>query len=374
MSDQYTPFPGQAGGFPHAGGAFPQQGAAPAGGLPAPGPGGAFGGNPPAARSTPPTPSAGGSKPAPATKTSRKKVVKDEKPPTKRLINRQIGIAAIFALLAGLVVAYLVTAESDTVFVVRTQSDITAGTSLSGSLLEAAELPAEAVEPNTYTAASAQEALDAALDDLDGTVTQFPLPAKAQIRSDQFGLQANLGQELDPTERLVSIQASVGTSVAGALSPGDRVDIIGATDGWTRVVAYDVPIVSITVSEDRYNSVADRQSTDKDVNPDELLPGNPVPGIYVLRLPAELVPSVVNWNESATLYLIYRGADAVTVPGQDSQLGGPGTAPALDPLRLSDTNNGVPYPSGNGEEPTGQDAPDVETGDVDDTDVDQAQD
>jgi Flp pilus assembly protein CpaB len=260
--------------------------------------------------------------PAPASRSAKKSRKKEEgKAPTKRAVSRSVVLATVFALLAGGFAYMTLNSAGDPVYVVRAADDIAAGTRITESHLEAVLLPPEAVEPNTFTAETGDAAIEEAVSELEGTVAQFPLGAKTQIRSDQFGLQVSLGAQLAPNERLVSIQASVGTAVAGALRVGDRVDIIGATDQWTSVVAYDVPIVAITVSEDRYNSVADRQTADPAVSPGEVLPGDPVPGIYVVRVPAELVPVLLNWNESATLHLAYRGAGAQTVVVPDNRLG-----------------------------------------------------
>lgn len=339
MSD-YTPFPGSGGAFPPQGnpaGGFPQAGGGPAaGGFPQ---GGAAGGGfpqagPPAPRAQAP---AGRTREAEAPPKSRRgekapkgpKAPKEQtgKPVTKRLFSRQVIFAVVFALIAALAVLQFLKGADDNRFVVRATADIAAGTAVSGVLLEAAELPADAIEPNTFSADTAEEALAAALEEVTGVVTQYPLSAKAQIRSDQFGLQATLGAELTATERLVSVRASVGTSVAGGLVVGDRVDIIGAADGVTRVVAYNVPIMSITVSEERYDSVADQQSADKDVSAGEVLPGNPVPGIYVVKVPAEIVPALLNWNESAVLYMAYRPAGAVDVIVPDNYLSDPAVIP-----------------------------------------------
>lgn len=323
MSDNHPTFPGTGGGFPTGpagGGAFPAQG------MPAAGPGFPQAGPPvggPSPRAGAAAAPAGRSRPGKSSRSEKSKGNKDtaDKPVTKRLVSRQVLFAGIFALLAGGAVVWYLGGSGGTQYVVRSASDIAAGTPISRELLEAAELPADALEPDSFTADSAEGALDKAMEELDGVVSQYPLAKKSQLREGQFGLQATLGAEMDPSERLVSIQASVGTSVAGALSAGDRVDIIGAADGLTRVVAYNVPIMSITVSEEQYNSVADQQSADKDVKAGDILPGNPVPGIYVLKLPAAAVPGVLNWNESATLYLSYRAPNSIDVEMSDSTLG-----------------------------------------------------
>lgn len=336
MTDSFGAFPGTPGA---GGGGFPPQG--PPGSFVATPAQGAFGAGTPAPRAQAPAPtpappsrgrgSAGGVKggrqdKAPGEAKSGKK---GTKPPTKRIMSRQVIIALVFALVASGVVLKVLGDTTDGQYVVRASADIAANTPVSGSLLEAAKLDKDAIEPNAFVGDSAEEALENALEELQGVVTQYPLASKSQLRADQFGLQATLGADLLPTERLVSIRASVGTAVAGGLVVGDRVDVIGATDGLTRTVAYNVPIMSITVSEERYDSVADQQSTDKDITAGELLPGNPVPGIYVVKVPADLVPSLLNWNESATLYLSYRPAQGADVVVPDNHLTDPALAPSV---------------------------------------------
>lgn len=322
MSDSFGNFPsagpGPGGGYP-GGGGRPGGGGHPGVGGPSPRSGPIPGSGP----AVGPLPGSGvGQRPAQSSPSQKRRSTKESegKKPTKRLISRQVIIATIFALIAGVVVVFMLTDEPAHQYVVRTTTDVPAGTALSAGLLEATALPNDAIEPNAFTSDTGEAALEEALEELEGTVTQFPLPAKSQIRSDQFGFQATLGAGLAPNERLVSIRATVSTAVAGGLSVGDHVDIFGATDGRSRIVAYDVPIMSITVSEDGYNSVADQQAADPELRPEDALPADPVPGIYVVKVPAEILPTIINWNESASLYLAYRGADAISIPVEDSDL------------------------------------------------------
>lgn len=230
-----------------------------------------------------------------------------DKPPTRRAVKRQFVVAAIFALVAGGAVTYTVTsAGPQGTYVVRTKAGVSPGLAIDGANLEAVQLPLSAIEPNTITDAAPQAALDKAVAALKGVVPQFPLAPHTQIHPDQFGAQLNLGQPLAGTERLMSIHASVGTSVAGMIKPGDRVDIIGTKNGGARLIATNVPIVTVTVSEDRFNSVADAQSADKDVKASDVLPGDPVPGIYVIRVPGEKVTELAASDASAPLYLVLR--------------------------------------------------------------------
>lgn len=324
MSENFSPFPGSVPGGPPPGGP-PQGGPAPRSGPVGPGPLGPGPGHGPGPGMPSGGPAGGPGRaspvasPPPAVNKSRRDD-KKEKKPTKRTISRNLLLTIIFAVVAGGLTLFILSDEDDFEYVIRALNDIPAGTAVSGSLLEAAPLTVEAIEPNAFKAPTAEEALELALEEIEGTVTQYPLPAKTQLRADQFGLQATLGQELEPNERLVSVRATVSTAVAGGLIPGDYVDIIGATDGHARVVAYNVPIMSVTASEERYDSVSDAQAADPDLRPGEVLPSDPVPGIYVVKVPVEVVPTLLNWNESATLNLAYRGADSISVPLPDSSL------------------------------------------------------
>lgn len=329
MSDSFQ-FPGQPGsagsfpsqpapsaGFPQAGGGFPPAAGGFSAATPARGPISA-----PPGRAPEQAPSKGSRR----SKEKKAKEPKPAKPVTRRLISRQVGIAAVFAVVASGAVWFQLSGTDGAQYVVRVSSDLAAGAPVTADSLEAVTLPAAAIEPGTFTASSKDAALDKALDALDGVVAQYPLAARSQLREASFGLQPTLGQDLAPTERLVSITASVASSVAGGLSVGDHVDIFGASDGVSTLIASNVPITAISVSEDGWDSVADAQRADPDLTPADSLPGDPVPGLYVVKVAADQVPALVNWNESATLYLTYRGVDAVDVPAPDNVLGAASSA------------------------------------------------
>ena len=79
-------------------------------------------------------------------------------------------------------------------------------------------------------------------------------------------------------------------------------------------LVYNVPVVSVTVSEDRYNAVADAQSGDKNVRAADVLPGDPVPGTYVVRISADQVGKIIAADSGGKIYLAYRTDDAENTP------------------------------------------------------------
>jgi Flp pilus assembly protein CpaB len=240
------------------------------------------------------------------------KIGKDGKPVTKKVVNRQFAVAGLFAILVAGVGVYLAEgAHPSNTFVIRAAAPIAAGTTVDPSMLQAAALPADAIEPGTIQASSAAAALAAAAKSLSGIVTEYPIAMDAQIHPDQFGIQANLGQPLAPTERLLSVSAAVSDSVSGALKPGDHVDILGVSGSGSMLLDSDVTIVAISPSEDQYQAIAGQQTgAGKNTVPQDLLPGDPVPGIYTLRLPDAKTTQLIDWATNAKLELIYRAANA----------------------------------------------------------------
>jgi len=236
------------------------------------------------------------------------------KAPTRKVATRQLKLAALFAVLAAGAGAYVVNSSGNTgKWVVVAASPIATNTVVSAPLLKAIQLPESAIAPGAVTAADAKTAVGDAVKQLATVRTQYPFAPNQQIVPAQFGVQINLGQPLGPDERLMSIRASVAASLAGSITAGDNVDIYAAAADVSGPVALNVPIVSVTVSEDRYNAVADQQASNKNAKPSDLLPGDPVPGTYVIRVKADMVAKIVAVDSGAKLYLVYRG-DKATDP------------------------------------------------------------
>lgn len=269
--------------------------------------------------STPPQGPNLGALTPPEDKKAKKSKDKAAKKTTKRVVNRQIVIAGAFAVLVGLGVLYFVTKPEPGQYVVRATEDIAAMTPMSVELVEAVRLPDDAIEPSALSAANATEALAKAEEAFAGSPrAKFLINAKQQISLDDFGADLALDTPLVDGERLLSISATVANGVAGQLKPGDIVDILGTaptnTGGpVTGTVASNIPIVSVTVPEDQYRKAATQQQSGdtEQTEKTSLLPADPIsPGIYLVRVPADVAVGLVALENSGTLTLIYRGAES----------------------------------------------------------------
>lgn len=236
---------------------------------------------------------------------------------TKKVVDRQKRFALLFALLAVIVgglVYYGSTAPGQ--FVVVAKTDVPAGAEVGVNQLEAVTIPEANLVKDAIVADTEQEALDKAVDEFTGLSAQYPLKKGAQVTPDAFNVEISLGEPLAPQERLVSIDAPIANSVAAQIKAGDRVDVVASTGEVAGVIAANVSVVSVTISESQYESIASSQTGDtKDSNPDELLPGTPVPGIYVIRTDADTAEKLLVSSMNADLGLIYRPSSGEATSG-----------------------------------------------------------
>lgn len=237
---------------------------------------------------------------------------KKDKPPTKKVVSRQFIIAVLFALVAGAIVVWAVSDKAPVTYVAVTKGPVNTNTEVNASLLKAVPVEPELVQPGAVSGHDPEAVLKEAEAQLAGVRSQFPMTANQQVIPEQFGLKVTLGEGLAPDERLVSFRASVSAAVAASIQAGDRVDIYAAADELGGLLVADVPVVSYTVSEDKFDSVAAAQAgAEKDASPQELLPSDPVPGTYTVRVKADDVHKLVVADNAGKIYLAYRGEDAV---------------------------------------------------------------
>lgn len=244
---------------------------------------------------------------------------------TKRVIDKQMKLALLFTVIGSLVVgAVLYGSAAPKSFVVVAKAPISAGTAIDpAGQLEAIATPEEFILPGSFKGNSAKAALEIAKAEVEGKRAQYPLAAKQQVGKDQFNVEIALAEPLKNEERLVSVEASVSKAVAGSVVPGDTVDVFASAEGAssgkvTGLVLSNVPVVSVTVSENQFQAVSEQQTGDaKDKKPQTLLPSTPVPGIYVLRVTAADAAKLVATDFGADLSLVYRpkGATALTPGG-----------------------------------------------------------
>lgn len=266
-------------------------------------PGAQFGATQQPAGPTPPT--MGG-------RSDKKKTKGERKPVTKRVVNTQVRLALVFAVLVAIVGAYVLLGLGNPgTYVVVAKSPLAAGDVVdAGSQLKAVPLNKDLIIAGTFQGTSEKAALELAKSEINGKRVQYPLGANQQVVKDQFNVEISLADPLKAGERLVSIQATVANAVAGSIVPGDRVDVIGSTKEVSGLVLSDVPVVSVTVSENQYQAVAEQQTGEsKDAKPQSLLPSTPVPGIYVVRVAAEDAARLVAADAGADMTLVYRPKD-----------------------------------------------------------------
>lgn len=240
---------------------------------------------------------------------------------TKRVVSKTRGIALTCAVIAGVVVAYAVTAEDPKTYVARSSASIGQFATIVPEQLEAVAVDPESIEPGAFSGDDPEKVLEEALEAAGNGRLQYPLSKNQQIRPEQFAVEAGLPEALTPDERLISISAVASTSVAGNIRSGDHVDVVAVSTAagspTASIVKTNVPVESVSLSADQLEAVAATQSDPESENYEkgvgEIVPAAPIPGSYVLRVNTTdvLKFALVDGNTDTQLYLIYRGADAV---------------------------------------------------------------
>lgn len=243
---------------------------------------------------------------------------KKKKKTTKKVVDRQIILAIIFACLVAVLIAFVVMTANKGTYAVQAKANINAATVLTPDLFQAVKTPEDAIVDGAFTGTSEADALSK-LDEAiaGGSVTNQPIPARGQITPDLLGAGAALATPLAPDERLFSTTATVARAVAGGIKAGDMIDVVGTVNGVNGIVARNVQVISATVSENQFESAASSQSGgDKDKQANELLPGKPIPGTYILRVKEGVALDIIAARESGELNFLYNGTDAANVPTQ----------------------------------------------------------
>lgn len=239
---------------------------------------------------------------------------KKKKRTTKKVVDRQILFAGLFAIIVA-VVAVVVFSGSDTdTYVVRAKNNIGAATPIVPALVEVAPANAEDLPADALVAPGQKAAQDLVNTEFAKSPrARNAISAKQVITKSMFGPDLSLSTTLVKGERLISIPATVSAAVAGQISAGDHVDVLGvatdtagAPDTQVKVLATNVPVMGVTVSEELYNQAAGKQATDgSGAASSTVLPGQPVPGIYVLKVPATTAVTILTAAQKGKLFLAY---------------------------------------------------------------------
>lgn len=209
------------------------------------------------------------------------KAPKADKAPTKRVVSTNRTLALVAAAVAVVALLAFNTIKSSSQYVVVSKISLPALSPITSSELGTVAVSKDAVVSGAYVASSAADALAAAMKDISSKVTSVPLSANEQLSAAFFGQDQALAADLSASERLVSINQPVSNAVAGSLNVGDHVEVIASESSGPVVLAPDAMIVSIRASQSQYDNAASSQSGSTSAN--QVLPQNPVPGMYILR-------------------------------------------------------------------------------------------
>lgn len=233
--------------------------------------------------------------------------------PTRRSTSTAKYLFIAFALLLGLLMALFLTSREQATYVVKVTSAVPALSSIQAGNLEAVPLAESAIEPNTFTGASGEEAIAAAVAYAQGKWLVWPMSVGQQLRTENFSSVGELGVPLAPDERLISVGAKAARSVAGAVRPGDRVDVyVSETTGLTGLLRENVEVVGVSITSEQFDSAAQAQIADPNLSLSGVVPAEPIPGTYVLRVKADEVAKFATADTAGKLFLALRGVDATT--------------------------------------------------------------
>jgi Flp pilus assembly protein CpaB len=241
--------------------------------------------------------------------------------PTKRVISsyRLLALAAAVAIIL-VVVGYKYTQGQGTYEAVYAQPMV-AGATLSNAStatpsasvdITAAKVSSSEISPGAFTDSTAAGAIaeaEAAISPSDLTIGA--IPAGTPVLASQYSPALVPVGKLGP-DQLVSIDATIDNAVGGSLQTGDYVDVYLAQSVSNKgispaiLVAGSIQIVSIHASASQYNAIASEQGSNRTLNPTDVLPTTPVPGIYILQVTPTVAAEIATaQGTNGTFYLTY---------------------------------------------------------------------
>lgn len=231
--------------------------------------------------------------------------------PTRRVVGTQRRLFLIFAVLVGLTAVLAINNSTSKTYVARTALPVNAFTEIGEAQIEIVAVDEGSIEPDTFSGSDSDEVLKAVLDAITGKRTATQLGAQQQLRLPLFIDVLSPSTPLGPDERLLSISARAGSAVIGTIRTGDRVDVYGTTSqGLSGLLGSDIEVVAVSVAPDQLDSASQEQIDNKEKGLADLVPGNPIPGTYVLRIRTADVSRYIAADSGGTIYLALRGRDA----------------------------------------------------------------
>lgn len=239
--------------------------------------------------------------------------------PGRRSLRRQLALAVALSVIVGILVLGGSQPEKQPgLFVARASRPLPAFAEVTPEFFSVDEIPEQFVEPGAVAGATEGEAAGALAAALaPGARLRQDLPQGAQLHADYLTAETRIAAGLAPDERLMSVAAAVPDAAAGQIRAGDLVDVVAVTEVggevWPRTILVGVPVVAVYPPEEGFAVASQQQTTGGmiDSSPTELLPGDPVPGVYLLRVKAADAPLLAAAVESSAIHLALRPFDAV---------------------------------------------------------------
>lgn len=239
-------------------------------------------------------------------------------------------VLLIFALILGIFATLLIigsggekTSGGTQTYVVRAVRDITAWTEIQPGDVEAVPVDLSTLFPEDSFRDPSEELFiaatpEAAVESMrlgDGIYTRNPvrigqLLYKADLAQGSLVNQTLDGINVEPGDRIISVEAMPAAAAGGAIRPGDRVDVIVADTsyGLAKILVADIPVLYVNVSSSALESIYSNQIQEPDRGLNEMQPSDPLPGIYTLAVPAAHAEEVALFaaRNQATLILALR--------------------------------------------------------------------
>ena len=248
-------------------------------------------------------------------KRGKKEKEKAPKTTTKRLLNKQRVFAIAFALVAIMIGLNLSSQEQPSTYVVRATTAVPALSKVEPGQYEIVALPTVAVEEGAISGDSMSKVETLISELFVNARTRMSFPKGHQFHQEDFSGEVQLAVPLGANERILALEASVVSAIGGQLRAGDRVDVIAVISyqnkTYSNVVASNVEIIAALPGEQQFNSIAQQQAAgSKDKGSNELLPSDPVPGIYNVRVDLNQAVVLAAAQSRGELVLVLRGASA----------------------------------------------------------------
>lgn len=255
---------------------------------------------------------------------SGKNSKRSKKSRPRRGRSRTPMLAAVLAIMVTLGVALNFvtsrqpadTPDVNSVLVYQASRNIAVGTILSADDFTIQTIPADlaATIPGLIME-STEEGLRGAIDFGTGlAAARRPLATGTMLTTGDLttphDLYAFLAEEyeLEPGHRFVSIEATPAAAIAGRVRPGDRVDIYAYSDRYELATALlsDILVVAVELPESGLSMVPSMQINEPQRSPSDILPPDPLPGIYILAVPSVDALNLITASQAADLVLTMR--------------------------------------------------------------------